>query len=360
MTKIKKTPLFETHQKLGAKMISFAGFEMPVRYSSDIEEHIAVRQAAGLFDISHMGEFLVKGENALSFIQKVSANDASKLEDGQAQYSYLPNSKGGVIDDLLVYRLNEKKYMLVVNASNIQKDWNWINQFPLEQVCLENVSDETCLLALQGPKAIDCLKKLTKEDLDSIPYYHFTIGEIAKIKNVIISNTGYTGSGGFELYTKNENIVQLWNKLMKAGEGLGLKPTGLSARDTLRLEKGFCLYGNELSEETSPLQAGLGWVTKFNKNFVGKEALLKEKEKGVMKHLVAIKVMGKGIPRPGYIVTKDARQIGKVTSGSMSPQLKVGIALAMVESGIKETGTQVVIQGKNRALNAQIVKLPFV
>ncbi|MFM8913975.1 MAG: glycine cleavage system aminomethyltransferase GcvT, partial [Flammeovirgaceae bacterium] len=286
---IKQIPLHHVHEKLGAKMVPFAGFNMPVRYSSDIEEHMTVRNGVGVFDVSHMGEFTIKGPKALDLIQRVTSNDASKLVDGQAQYSCLPNDVGGIVDDLIVYKIKDNDYLLVVNAGNIEKDWNWIVKHNTEGAEMKNISDDICLFAVQGPKAGGVLQKLTSADLSSIPYYHFAIGEFAGEQNVIMSNTGYTGAGGFEIYVHKASAEKVWTALFEAGKTESIKPIGLGARDTLRLEKGFCLYGNDIDDTTSPLEAGLGWITKFSKSFTNAATLQKKKEAGVAKKLVGFK-----------------------------------------------------------------------
>jgi aminomethyltransferase len=297
---MKNVPLNDLHVKLGGKMVPFAGYNMPVRYSSDIEEHMTVRKGVGVFDVSHMGEFLLKGSNALDLIQRVTSNDASKLVDGQAQYSCLPNETGGIVDDLIVYKVKDNDYLIVVNASNIEKDWNWISKFNTKGVDMKNISDDTCLFAVQGPKAIEVLQKLTKVDLKSIKYYHFTIDGFAGVKDVVISNTGYTGAGGFEIYVNNQNAEKIWNAIFEAGKEFDIKPIGLGARDTLRLEMGFCLYGNDIDDTTSPIEGGLGWITKFTKDFTNSVAIKKQKEEGVKRKLVGLKMIDKGIPRHDY------------------------------------------------------------
>ncbi|BDD08895.1 aminomethyltransferase [Fulvitalea axinellae] len=357
---LKKVALNDMHERLGAKMVPFAGYNMPVRYSSDIEEHKTVREAVGVFDVSHMGEFFLRGPKALDLIQRVTSNDASKLVDGKAQYSCLPNDKGGIVDDLIVYRMGEEEYMLVVNASNIEKDWNWISSHNTEGVEMTNNSDEYSLFAVQGPKAVEVLAKITEVDLAGIPFYSFAMGEIGGVKDVIISATGYTGAGGFELYVKNADAVKLWDAVFAAGEEEGIKPIGLGARDTLRLEMGYCLYGNDIDDETSPLEAGLGWITKFTKDFVNSEALKKQKEEGVTKRLVGFKLSDKGIPRQGYDITdENGEVIGKVTSGSMSPCLGVGVGLGYVKKGFGKAGTEIRIAVRKRSLKAEVVKLPI-
>jgi len=357
----KKIPLNDIHEKLGGKMVSFAGYTMPVRYSSDIEEHMTVRNAVGVFDVSHMGEFKVEGPNALDLIQRVTSNDASKLIDGQAQYSCLPNEQGGIVDDLLVYKIKDNDYMLVVNASNIEKDWNWISRFNTKGATMKNVSDDICLFAVQGPKATGVLQKLTKEDLSSIPYYHFKIGEFAGVPDVGISNTGYTGAGGFEIYVNKAHAEKVWNAIFEAGKNDGIKPIGLGARDTLRLEMGFCLYGNDIDDKTSPLEAGLGWITKFTKEFTNSAAIKAQKEKGVSKKLVGFKMIDKGIPRHDYVI-RDAEgsAIGKVTSGTMSPVLGVGIGMGYVEANNAVPGSEIFIEVRGKNLKAEVSKLPLI
>jgi aminomethyltransferase len=358
---MKTVPLHQLHIRLGAKMVPFAGFEMPVRYSSDLDEHHTVRNGVGVFDVSHMGEFSVKGPGALALIQRVSANDASTLYDGKVQYSYLPNSTGGVVDDFLVYRVKEDEYFLVVNASNIEKDWNWIQSHNTDGVAMENLSDSLCLLAVQGPKATAALRKLTSEDLASMEYYTFKIGEMAGIKDVIISATGYTGAGGFEIYVKNEDAEQMWNAIFEAGEEFGIKPVGLGARDTLRLEKGFCLYGNDIDDETSPLEAGLGWVTKFTKDFVNSDALKQQKEAGLTRKLVGFEMIDRGIPRGHYeLCDAEGNKLGEVTSGTQSPTLQKGIGMGYVPTAFSKPDTEIFVKVRDRLLKAKTVKLPFV
>ncbi|MCG8387544.1 MAG: glycine cleavage system aminomethyltransferase GcvT, partial [Cytophagales bacterium] len=330
---LKKVQLNDVHESLGAKMVPFAGYNMPVRYSSDIEEHNTVRDAVGIFDVSHMGEFLVSGPHALELIQKVTSNDASKLEIGKAQYSCLPNDQGGIVDDLLVYKIREEEYMLVVNASNIDKDWNWISQYNSIGATMKNISDDFSLFAVQGPKATQVLQKLTSVDLSTIKFYTFEVGDFAGIEHVIISATGYTGAGGFEIYLHNRDAEKAWHKILQAGEEFGIKPIGLGARDTLRMEMGYCLYGNDIDDSTSPLEAGLGWITKFTKDFVNSDALQHQKQQGVEKKLVGFKMLDRGIPRHDYeIQDGSGRTIGRVTSGTMSPTLSQGIGLGYVET----------------------------
>lgn len=358
---MKRTPLFNKHVSLGAKMVPFAGFEMPVQYSGLTEEHFAVREKAGLFDVSHMGQFFIEGPGAKDLLQYVATNNADALKDGKAQYTCLTNENGGIVDDLIVYKIADEKYFVVVNASNIDKDWNHINNHNTFGAIMTNASDEMSLLAIQGPKATEILQKLTPVQLQDLPYYHFTIGEVAGIQDIIISNTGYTGSGGFEIYFKNEDAEKLWDDLMSAGEEFGMLPCGLGARDTLRLEKGFCLYGNDLDDNTTPLEAGLGWITKFDKDFVAKDILEKQKSEGVTKKLAGFEMQEKAIPRNGYpVVDAEGKTIGKVTSGTMSPMKKTGIGLAYLDTDFTKVGTEIFIQIRNKNIPAQVVKPPFV
>ncbi|HEY0742210.1 MAG TPA: glycine cleavage system aminomethyltransferase GcvT [Chryseosolibacter sp.] len=358
---VKLIPLNDVHVKLGGKMVPFVGFNMPVRYSSDIEEHMTVRNGVGVFDVSHMGEFTIKGPNALDLIQRVTSNDASKLIDGQAQYSCLPNENGGIVDDLIVYKIKDNDYLVVVNASNIEKDWNWISKFNTKGAEMKNISDDICLFAVQGPKAADVLQKLTKTDLKSIKYYHFAIGDFAGVPNVIMSNTGYTGAGGFEIYVHKQFAEKTWNAIFDAGKDVNIKPIGLGARDTLRLEMGFCLYGNDIDDTTSPLEGGLGWITKFTKDFTNSANLKKQKEEGVKRKLVGFKMIDKGIPRHDYQI-KDAsgNVIGKVTSGTMSPMMSVGIGLGYVTAENGAVGTEIFIDVRGKSLKAQVAKLPLI
>jgi aminomethyltransferase len=358
---LKYVPLNDVHVRLGAKMVPFAGFNMPVRYSSDIEEHMAVRNGVGVFDVSHMGEFTVKGPHALDLIQRVTSNDASKLVDGQAQYSSLPNDKGGIVDDLIIYKIKDNDYMIVVNASNIEKDWNWISRFNTKGAEMKNISDDIALFAVQGPKAVGVLQKLTTTDLKSIKYYHFAVGEFAGVKNVIMSNTGYTGAGGFEIYVNKQDAEKAWNAIFEAGKDVDIKPIGLGARDTLRLEMGFCLYGNDIDDTTSPLEAGLGWITKFTKDFTNSANLKKQKEEGVKKKLVGFKMIDRGIPRHDYPI-KDANGnvIGKVTSGTMSPMLNIGIGLGYVTTENANPGSEIFIDVRGKSLKAAVSKLPLI
>jgi len=358
---MKTIPLHQLHVDLGAKIVPFAGFDMPVRYSSDMEEHYTVRNNVGVFDVSHMGEFSVKGPKSLDLIQKVSANDASVLFDGKVQYSYLPNADGGVVDDLLVYRIAEDDYMLVVNASNIEKDWNWIQSHNTEGAEMTNLSDALCLLAVQGPNATATLQKLTTVDLAAMEYYTFQIGEMAGIENVVISATGYTGSGGFEIYIKNDDAEKMWNAIFEAGKEFDIKPVGLGARDTLRLEKGFCLYGNDIDDQTSPLEAGLGWVTKFSKNFINSENLKQQKEAGLQNKLIGFEMIDRGIPRGHYeLYDTDGNKLGDVTSGTQSPTLQKGVGLGYVPTKYSKPETEIFVKVRDRMLKAKVVKLPFV
>ncbi len=358
---VRQIPLHHVHAGLGAKMIPFAGFEMPVRYSSDIEEHLTVRKAVGVFDVSHMGEFIVKGKGALPLIQFVTSNDASKLATGQAQYSCLPNETGGIVDDLLVYRLAEDEYMLVVNASNIEKDWNWISRFNSFGAEMQNISDDTCLFAVQGPRAVNTLQKITRVQLTDIPYYHFRTGELAGIPDIILSNTGYTGAGGFEVYVPKQHAEKIWHAIFEAGAEFGIKPIGLGARDTLRLEMGFCLYGNDIDDTTSPLEAGLGWITKFTKTFVNSEALKKQKEEGVKRKLIGFKMIERGIPRHGYaILDEQGNKIGTVTSGTQSPSLGTGIGMGYVPIAFSAPGKEIFIEIRGKGTKAIVHKPPFI
>lgn len=358
--RMKNTALTATHIALGAKMVPFAGYNMPVQYVGINAEHEIVRNGVGVFDVSHMGEFILKGDKALDLIQRVTTNDASKLVDGKAQYSCLPNQTGGIVDDLLVYRIDEKSYMLVVNASNIEKDWNWIQQFNTENVEMHNISDQTSLLAIQGPKATTVLQKLTDIDLGTMEYYTFKKGTFAGIPNVLISATGYTGAGGFEIYFENEHAETIWNAIFEAGKEQNIQPIGLGARDTLRLEMGFCLYGNDINDETSPIEAGLGWITKFSKDFTNSEALKAQKEAGVKQKLVGFELLERGIPRHDYeIVTADGEVIGKVTSGTQSPSLQKAIGMGYVNTEFAKEGTEIYIQIRNNKVKAQVQRFPF-
>ncbi len=357
---MKETALTKKHIELGAKMVPFAGYNMPVQYKGLKHEHELVRKAVGVFDVSHMGEFFIRGAKALELIQKVCSNDASKLVPGKAQYSCMPNDKGGVVDDLIIYMMDENEYLLVVNASNIEKDWNWISSHNTMGAEMENKSDSYSLLAIQGPKAAEAMQSLTNTDLTNIKFYTFEVGRFAGCQNVIISATGYTGSGGFEIYVQNEDAAKVWDKVLEAGKEWGIEPIGLGARDTLRLEMGYCLYGNDIDDTTSPLEAGLGWITKFSKPFINSEALAKQKEEGVKNKLVAFELIDKGIPRQGYpIVDEQGNQIGRVTSGTMSPSLNKAIGLGYVPTEKAIEGTELFIQIRNKSIKAKVVKLPF-
>lgn len=359
---MKTTPFTDVHIALGAKMHEFAGYNMPIEYSGIIDEHNTVVNGVGVFDVSHMGEFWVKGPHALDLIQKITSNDASKLPLGKAQYTCFPNETGGIVDDLLVYHYEPEKYLLVVNASNIDKDWNWCVSHNTVGAELENASDRMAQLAIQGPKATEVLQRLTPVDLSSIPYYAFTTGEFAGCPQVIISNTGYTGAGGFELYFYPEDAKKIWDAIFEAGKPEGIKPIGLGARDTLRLEMGFCLYGNDLDDTTSPIEAGLGWITKFvdGKDFTNRAELERQKKEGVSRKLCAFELVDKGIPRHGYtIVDAEGQEIGHVTSGTMSPVLKKGIGMGYVQTAYAKPGTEIYIQVRNRNLKAHVVKAPF-
>jgi len=357
---MKTTALTDKHIALGAKMVPFAGYNMPVQYVGINAEHDTVRKGVGVFDVSHMGEFILKGENALALIQQVTSNDAAKLHDGKVQYSCLPNETGGIVDDLLVYRIDEKTYMLVVNASNIEKDWNWISKFNTHGVEMKDISDRTTLLAIQGPKAAEALQSLTDVDLGSMEYYTFKKGKFAGVDNVVISATGYTGAGGFEIYFDNEHANEIWDKVFAAGEKFGIKPIGLGARDTLRLEMGFCLYGNDINDTTSPLEAGLGWITKFTKDFTNSTALKQQKADGVAKKLVGLEMIDRGIPRHDYEITDaDGNNIGKVTSGTQSPSLQKAIGMGYVKKEFSEEGTEVFVKIRESLIKAKVVKPPF-
>lgn len=357
---MKHIPLRHIHEGLGAKMVDFAGFYMPVQYEGVNIEHETVRNGVGVFDVSHMGEFLLTGENALALIQKVCSNDASVIEVGKAQYSCLTNENGGIVDDLIIYRIKENQYLLVVNASNIDKDWEWISKHNDMGVEMKNLSDEYSLLAIQGPKAVEAMQSLTSVNLSEIPYYSFKVADFAGIDNVIISATGYTGSGGFEIYCKNEEVEQIWNKVFEAGAAFGIKPIGLAARDTLRLEMGFCLYGNDINDTTSPLEAGLGWITKFTKDFIASDILKKQKEEGVKRKLVGFELLERGIPRHDYeIVDKDGNVIGMVTSGTMAPSLGKGIGMGYVTVEHSKIDSEIFIRIRKNDVPAKVVKMPF-
>ena len=357
---MKNTALTAIHEQLGAKMVPFAGYNMPVQYEGVNAEHEIVRNGVGVFDVSHMGEFFLKGENALALIQKVTSNDASKLVNGKAQYSCLPNADGGIVDDLIVYKIEDNHYLLVVNASNIEKDWNWISSHNDLGVEMTNASDQYSLLAIQGPKAAQAMQSLTNIDLANMGYYTFQIGDFAGKQNVIVSATGYTGSGGFEIYFKNEDAEYIWNKVFEAGAAFGIKPIGLAARDTLRLEMGFCLYGNDINDTTSPLEAGLGWITKFDKTFTNSDQLLQQKEAGVGRKLVGFEMIERGIPRHDYEIC-DAQEnvVGIVTSGTQSPSLGIAIGMGYVPSALAAVDSEIYIRIRNKDIKAKVVKMPF-
>lgn len=358
---MKNTALTNVHIALGAKMVPFAGYNMPVQYQGINVEHQTVRNGVGVFDVSHMGEFILKGEHALDLIQKVTSNDASKLIDGKVQYSCLPNEDGGIVDDLLVYRIDAATYMLVVNASNIEKDWNWISKYNTWGVEMKNISDDTSLLAVQGPKAAEVLQKLTNVELASMEYYSFKKGQFAGVDNVIISATGYTGAGGFEIYFDNSHAEKIWNAIFETGADAEIKPIGLGARDTLRLEKGFCLYGNDIDDTTSPLEAGLGWITKFTKDFVNSEWLAQQKKEGVSRKLVGFEMVERGIARHDYEITDaDGNVIGKVTSGTQSPSMQKAIGMGYVGTAFSAPGTEIFIKIRNAAVKAVVAKVPFI
>lgn len=359
-TELKTTSLTAKHISLGAKMVPFAGYNMPVQYSGLLDEHHCVRNNVGVFDVSHMGEFMVKGPKALDLIQRVTSNDVSKLFDGKVQYSCFPNETGGIVDDLLVYRFNDELYMLVVNASNIEKDWNWINKFNTEGAILENHSDLTSLLAIQGPNAADVLQPLTSMDLRNMEYYTFKMGTFAGHDSVIVSATGYTGAGGFEVYMPNGAAADIWDKIFEAGKNVNIQPIGLGARDTLRLEMGFCLYGNDIDDETSPIEAGLGWITKFTKKFTNSETLKAQKDNGVSRKLVGFEMIDKGIPRHGYEITDEqGNPKGVVTSGTQSPSLQQAIGMGYVPVASSNPGNEIYISIRGKFLKAKVTALPF-
>ena len=357
---MKSTALTTKHISLGAKMVPFAGYNMPVSYTGLNEEHLTVRAGVGVFDVSHMGEFRLRGPKALDLIQQVTSNDASKLTDGKVQYSCLPNKDGGIVDDLLVYRYKADEYYLIVNASNIEKDWNWIKQFNSYGVEMLDISDKTSLLAVQGPKAILALQKLTSVDLSKMEYYTFCIDTMAGISNVIISNTGYTGAGGFEIYVNNADAEKMWDAIFEAGKEFDIKPIGLGARDTLRLEMGFCLYGNDIDDTTSPIEAGLGWITKFTKDFTNRTAIEAHKTNGVSKKLVGFEMIDRGIPRHDYqIADASGNIIGRVTSGTQSPSLNKAIGMGYVNTAFASADSEIFILIRDKAIKAKVVKLPF-
>lgn len=360
---MKITAFNEIHKKLGGKLVEFAGYEMPIEYSGIKDEHMTVRKSVGVFDVSHMGEFWIKGPNALKLVNKISSNDPNILKLGQAQYSCFPNGNGGIVDDLLIYYYEPEKYMLVVNASNIEKDWNWVLSQNNVGAELENASDNISQLAIQGPKATAVLQKLTDVNLSEIKFYTFTTNKFARIDDVIISATGYTGAGGFELYFRNDVAEQIWKAIFEAGEEFGIKPIGLAARDTLRLEMGYCLYGNDIDDTTSPIEAGLGWITKFNhsRSFIDREFLMMQKNEGVTRRLRGFIMQERGIPRHDYeLVNLEGMVIGKVTSGTMSPVLGKGIGMGYVAKEYSAFGTQIFVKIRNKTIPAEIVKLPFI
>lgn len=360
---MKKTPFTDIHIALGAKMSEFAGYNMPIEYGTGIiDEHLTVINQVGVFDVSHMGEFWVKGPNALRFLQKVCSNNIAALPVGKAQYNCFPNGKGGIVDDLIVYHYEPEKYMLVVNAANIDKDWEWVNVNNAEAAILENASDNMAQLAIQGPKAQALLQQLTDVDLSSIPYYAFAVGRLAGVDNVIISNTGYTGAGGFEIYFYPQFGEQIWNAVFEAGQPFGVKPIGLGARDTLRLEMGFALYGHEIDDTTSPIEAGLGWITKpaDGKNLIDSDLIAKQRAEGVSRKLVGFELQERGIPRAHYdLVDLQGNTIGFVTSGTMSPTRKIGIGMGYVKTEFAKVGTEIAVQIRNKAAKAVVVKTPF-
>ena len=354
------TALKAKHLELGAKMVPFAGYNMPLQYTGLTDEHLNVRENVGVFDVSHMGEFMVEGSGSMDFLQKVTSNDVSKLFPGKVQYSCFPNTQGGIVDDLLVYMLDENKYMLVVNASNMEKDWNWMQQYKPENVRMKNISNGTSLLAVQGPKALEVMSKLTDLDLGGMKYYSLLQGKVAGIENAIISTTGYTGSGGFEIYVENERAEDLWEAVMKAGKSSGIKPAGLAARDTLRLEMGFCLYGNDINDTTSPIEAGLGWITKFSKDFTNSVNLKNEKENGPKRKLVGFELTERGIPRHDYLIKNSTgEEIGVVTSGTMAPSLNKAIGMGYVKADYSKEGSDIFVEIRNKLIPAVVVPLPF-
>lgn len=357
---LKRTALTHVHEGLGAKMVPFAGYLMPVQYSGVTEEHLAVRSTLGVFDVSHMGEFLLRGENALALIQKVTSNDAAKLFDGKVQYSCMPNGRGGIVDDLLVYRIRHDEYLLVVNASNIKKDWDWISLHNDMGVLMENISDQICLLAVQGPMALKAMQKLTSLPLLDMEYYTFHRGEFAGFDNVIVSTTGYTGAGGCEIYFPNSAAESIWNQVFEAGKEYGIRPIGLGARDTLRLEMGFCLYGNDIDDTTSPIEAGLGWITKFSKDFIDADVLQRQKSEGISRKLVGFEMMDRGIPRHGYeVLNADGKIIGHVTSGTQSPSTQKAIGMAYVAVDFAGIGSEIFVNIRGKSLRASVCRMPF-
>ena len=358
---MKKIQLHDVHEGLGAKMLEFAGFQMPIQYKGVKEEHLCVRNGVGIFDVSHMGEFVLTGDGALELIQKVTSNDASTLAVGKVQYSCMPNGKGGIVDDLLVYRMREEEYVLVVNASNIKKDWDWIKSHAPKNAEMKDVSDNMSLFAVQGPKAAKILQKLTDTHISDMPYYTCMYTPFAGCPLVLLSTTGYTGAGGYEVYVPNTHAKEVWAAIMKAGESEGIQPIGLAARDTLRLEMGFCLYGNDIDDTTSPIEAGLGWITKFTKNFVDADFLKKQKEEGVSRKLVGFEMIERGIPRQGYtLADKDGNDIGTVTSGTQSPMLEKGIGMGYVKTTFSKPETEIIVKIRDKAVLAKVVRPPFI
>ncbi len=358
---MKQIALNELHEKLGAKMVPFAGFNMPLQYEGVSAEHQHVRNEVGIFDVSHMGEFRVSGDRAEAFLQKVTTNDVSKLTDGKVQYSCLPNGRGGIVDDLLVYRFSDKDFLLVVNASNIEKDWNWLESQNEDGAVMVDVSDEYSLFAVQGPKTSKALQDLTSIDLNAMKYYTFEQGMFAGVPDVIVSATGYTGAGGFEIYVKNADAEKVWNRIMDAGKAHNIKPIGLGARDTLRLEMGFCLYGNDIDDSTSPIEAGLGWITKFSKDFINSEEFKEQKERGVAKKLIGFEMMDRGIPRKDYIIKNESGDvIGNVTSGTQSPSTKKSIGMGYIKTEFSQPDTKIYIEVRGKSLKANVVKPPFI
>lgn len=361
MEPIKNIPLHHIHEQLGAKILPFAGYNMPILYGNLIQEHLAVRNSVGVFDVSHMGEFVLKGPNALDLIQRTCTNDAATLVDGKVQYTCMTNDEGGIVDDLLVYRWNENEYYLVVNASNIDKDWAWLTQQNTEGVEMKNISPDLCLFAVQGPKALATMQKLTDLDLGSMDNYEFLAGKVAGIEDVIISTTGYTGAGGFEVYVWNADAEKMWNAIFEAGAEYDIVPVGLGARDTLRTEMGYCLYGHDIDDTTSPIEAGLGWITKFNKPFTNSDKHLKIKQEGPSKKLIGFEMIDRGIPRQHYeILDNNGNKIGEVTSGTQSPGLNKGIGMGYVKAEFAKNGTEILIQVRNNQLKARVTKMPFV
>jgi len=361
MSELQRIPLHDLHVSLGGKMVPFAGFEMPVQYAGLIQEHLAVRNGVGVFDVSHMGEFYVRGENALDLLQLVTTNDVAALHDGKVQYSCLTNDRGGIVDDLLVYRRSATEYYLVVNASNIRKDWDWLNRHNTFGAELFDRSDKLCLFAVQGPKALPTLRKLTDLDLGNMAYYTFAFGTVAGVPDVLVSATGYTGAGGFEVYVPNERAEAVWKAIFEAGAEFGIVPAGLGARDTLRTEMGYCLYGHDIDDTTSPIEAGLGWITKFTKNFIYSDFHRQLKENGVARKLVGFAMVDRGIPRQHYeIMDATGNIVGEVTSGTQSPSLGKGIGMGYVQTGFSQPGTEIYVNIRSKYLKAVVVKMPFV